>query len=541
MWRTASGVSSVVQRRDVLLGAAGLALASPALGQGSGPTGGSRVLRFIPQSDLGILDPHITTAYVTRHHGFLVFDTLYGMAADFSVSPQMAEGHVVDADGKRWTITLRDGLRFHDGEKVRAADCAASIRRWAQRHPLGQELFARLAELSAPDDRTLVFRLNKPFPLLADALGSLVTPCCFIMPERLAKTEITKPITEMTGSGPFRFVASERVQGSRFVYQRFAEYAPREGGTPSWTAGPKRVNVERVEWVVTPDTATAAAALQSDETDWWENPTADLLPVLQKNRNIVVENPNPTGLLGYGRFNHLQPPFNNPGIRRALLGAINQADFMTAVTGTDTSLWRDKVGFFPPGTPLASDAGMAALTGPRDLEKVKREIIAAGYKGEKVLVLVATDQPNLNALCQVGSDMLKKVGMNVEDAAMDWGSVVARRANREPVEKGGWSIFFTFWTGLDVINPGVNQPIRGNGKDGWWGWASSEKLEAQRQRWFDAPDLAGQQAAAREMQATAFEEAPTLPLGQYFQLTAYRRSLSDVPQGMPLFWSVKKA
>ncbi|NOG69614.1 ABC transporter substrate-binding protein [Roseicella sp. DB1501] len=528
-----------MQRRDILLGGAGLALgglAAPALAQPAA----ARLLKFIPQSDLGILDPHITTAYVTRHHGFMVFDTLYGMDAEFRVTPQMAEGHVVEEDGLRWTITLRPGLQFHDGSPVRAQDCVASIRRWAARHPLGQELNARLGEMSAADDRRIVFRLKRPYTMLAEALGSLVTPCCFIMPERLAKTDASKPVTEMIGSGPFRFKADERIQGSRFVYERFAEYRPREQGTPSWTSGPKRVNLDRVEWIVTPDPATAGAALQNGETDWWEVPTSDLLPVLQGNRNIRIDNPNPTGLVGWGRFNHLHPPFDNPGIRRALMGAVSQEDYMVAVTGTDRSLWRDGVGFFPPETPLASDAGLEVLKGPRDVDKVKREIAAAGYKGEKVVLLAATDFPTLNALGQVGNDMLRRCGMNVEFVATDWASVVARRASREPVEKGGWSMFFTFWTGLDVINPGVNQPIRGNGKDGWWGWSSSERLEALRQRWFDAPDLAAQKPLAREMQLAAFEEAPTLPLGQYFQATAYRRSLSDVPKGMPLFWSIKK-
>ncbi|TDH64466.1 ABC transporter substrate-binding protein [Dankookia rubra] len=528
-------------RRDVFLGGAGLtsgaALGFPALAQ----LAGSRVLKFIPQSDLGILDPHITTAYVTRHHGFMVFDTLYGMDAQFRITPQMAEGHVVEEEGRRWTITLRSGLRFHDGAPVRAQDCVASIRRWAARHPLGQELLARLEEMAADGDRRIVFRLKRPYPLLAEALGSLVTPCCFIMPERLAQTDASKQVTDMVGSGPFRFKADERVQGSRFVYERFADYVPREQGESSWTAGPKRVNLDRVEWIVTPDASTAAAALQNGEMDWWEVPTSDLLPLLKRNRNVVIDMPNPTGLIGWGRFNHLHPPFDNPAIRRALMGAVSQEDYMTAVTGTDRSLWRDNVGFFPPETPLASEAGLEVLKGQRDFDKVKRDLAAAGYKGEKVVLLAATDFPTLNALGQVGNDMLRRAGMNVEFVATDWGSVVARRSSRETPEKGGWSIFFTFWTGLDVINPGVNQPLRGNGKDGWWGWSTSPGMEALRQRWFDAPDLTTQKAVAREMQVLAFEEAPTLPLGQYFQATAFRRSLSEVPKGMPLFWSLKKS
>lgn len=528
-------------RRDLLAGAA-----AAAAGQGLLPRAalaqpaGARTVKFIPHADLGIVDPVITTAYITRIHAFLAYDTLYGMDGNFRVHPQMVEGHVVEEDGKRWTLTLRPGLRFHDGEPVLAKDCVASIRRWAPRHPLGQELMARLAEISAPDDRTILIRLNRPYPLLPATLGGVVTPICVMMPERLARTDSARQVTEVVGSGPFRFVAGERVQGSRFVYEKFAGYVPRQGGEMSWTSGPKPVHIDRVEWQISPDPSTSAAALQNGEVDWWEAPTADLLPLLRRNRNVTVDIPNPTGLVGWGRFNHLYPPFDNPGIRRALMGAINQADYMTAVTGTDRSLWRDNVGFFPPETPFASDAGLDVLKGPRDYDKVKREIEAAGYKGERVVMLAATDLPNVHALGQVGHDMLKKCGLNVDYVSTDWGTVVARRASREPPERGGWNIFFTFWTGLDVIDPGVNQTIRGNGTNGWWGWAKSERLEALRARWFDAPDLAAQQAITREMQAAAFEEAPTLPCGQYFPTTAYRRTLSEVPKGLPLFWGLKK-
>jgi peptide/nickel transport system substrate-binding protein len=531
-----------MQRRDVVKNAAlaGLAgtglLTAPSLAQAPG----ARTVKFIPHADLGIVDPIVTTAYITRIHAFLAYDTLYGMDAEFRLQPQMVEGHVVEEDHKRWTLTLREGLRFHDGEPVRARDCVASIRRWAARHPLGQEMMARLAEITAPDDRTIALRFNRPYALVPAALGGLVTPVCAIMPERLAQTDSARQVTEVVGSGPFRFVANERVQGSRFVYEKFAGYVPRPSGEASWTAGPKRVHIDRVEWQITPDPATGAAALQSGEVDWWENVTADLAPVLRRNRAITVEVPNPTGLLGWGRFNHLHPPFDNPRIRRALMGAINQADYMTAVTGTDRALWRENVGFFPPETPFASDVGVEVLRGPRDYDRVKREIEAAGYKGERVVMLAATDLPNVHALGQVGHDMLKKAGLNVDYVATDWGTVVARRASREPPERGGWNIFFTFWTGLDNIDPGVNQTIRGNGAQGWWGWASNEKLEALRAQWFDAPGLAAQQSIAREIQAEAFQSAPTLPCGQYFSLTAYRRSLTDVPKGVPLFWSLRK-
>jgi peptide/nickel transport system substrate-binding protein len=280
--------------------------------------------------------------------------------------------------------------------------------------------------------------------------------------------------------------------------------------------------------------------LQAGEVDWWENPPNDLLPPLRRDRNIGIER-DTLGLLGFGRFNHMHAPFNNARLRRAIIGALEQSEFMTAAWGTERGAWADKVGFFPPNTPFASDAGLGALTSPRDLEKVKREIIASGYKNEPVVLLGATDFPIINALCLVAADLFKRIGLNVDYVSSDWGTVVQRRASREPADKGGWSIFFTYWSAFDVINPAVNQTVRGNGATGWFGWANSPELEAQRTAWFDAPDLATQQAASRRQQEIAFEEAPTLPLGQAFGSTAYRRNISGVlSPSVPMFWNVKR-
>ncbi|MDJ0387150.1 ABC transporter substrate-binding protein [Roseomonas sp. E05] len=530
-----------MDRRDLFRGAAGIAAAGAlprfAIAQGSA----ARVLKFIPQSDLAVADPIVTTAYVTRNHSYLVWDTLYGFDEDYKPQPQMVQGHVVEDGGRRVTMTLRDGLKFHDGEPVRARDCVASIRRWAARDALGQVMMTVLDELSAPDDKTIAFRFKRPFPLLFDALGKPATPVCFMMPERLAKTDPAVAVKEIIGSGPFRWNAKERVPGARVVYDRFEDYVPRADGKVSWTAGPKRVHFDRIEWNVMPDAATAANALQSGEADWWEQPPGDLQIMLRRNRDLSLEIQDPTGLMGMARFNHLHPPFNNPAIRRALLGAVNQADYMTAVIGTDKSLWRDGVGIFTPDTPLANDAGMEVLTGPRDYEKVKRDLAAAGYNGEKVVLIAASDFPSLNALAQVGNDMLQKAGMNVEYISTDWGTVVQRRASKEPVEKGGWSVFFTFWAGIDMMNPGVQQALRGNGQAAWFGWPTAPKLEELRNAWFEAPDLAAQKEIARKIQLQAFEDVPYLPAGQYFQAWAYRRNLSGVLKGLPMFWNVQRS
>lgn len=528
-------------RRQMLGGAAGAAAAAAlprfAIAQG----GAARVLKFIPQADLAVADPIITTAYVTRHHGYMVWDTLYGFDQDYKPQPQMVRGHVVEEDGRRVTMTLRDGLKFHDGEPVRARDCVASIRRWAARDALGQVMMTVVDELSAPDDKTILWRLKRPFPLMFEALGKPATPVCFMMPERLAKTDPATAVKEMIGSGPFRFKQDERIPGARLVYERFADYVPRGDGAPTWTAGPKRVHFDRIEWNVMPDAATAANAMQNGEADWWEQPPGDLQPLMQRNRNLNLEIQDPTGLIAIARFNHLHPPFNNPAIRRALLGAVNQADFMTAVIGTDKSLWRDRVGIFTPDTPLATDAGMEVLTSPRDYDKVKRDLAAAGYKGEKVVLIAASDFPSLNALAQVGHDMLQKCGINVEFVSTDWGSVVQRRASKEPPEKGGWNIFFTFWSGVDMFNPGVSQSLRGHGQAAWFGWPTAPRLEELRNAWFEAPSLDAQKAIARDIQLQAFQDVPYLPCGQYFQAWAYRRNLTGVLKGLPMFWNVQRS
>ncbi len=528
-------------KRRTLLGtaaaAAGLSgLAAPHLARGQG----ARLLRFIPQADLSTLDPHWNTAYVTRNHGFMVFDTLYGVDSAFTVSGQMVAGHVAEDGGKRWTLTLRDGLMWHDGTPVLARDCVASIRRWGTKDAFGQVLLAATDELSAPDDRRIVFRLKQPFALLPDALGKTGVYMPAMMPERLAKTDANTQVTEMVGSGPFRFKADERVSGARAVYERFDGYVPLQSGTPSGTAGPKVAYLDRVVWTTTPDPSTASAALQAGETDWWEFASADLVPLLRRNNRIKVAVQDPVGQVALLRMNWLQPPFNNPAIRRVVLHAVVQSEFLTAMMGDDRSLWHDAAGAFTPGTPLANDAGMAAITAPRDWDRLKQDLKEAGYKGETVALIVPADFPNLKALADVGADMLRRIGMTVDYQAMDWGTLLTRRAKKDPVSEGGWSLFFTFSGGVDQMTPATQLMMRGNGANAWFGWPDDPKLEELRAAWFAAPDAAAQKQVAEQLQLRVFETVPFVPLGQYFQPTAYRTTLSGMLSGFATFWNVKK-
>ena len=360
-----------VKRRTLLTTASAAAasyaqavLPRPALAQGAA----ARTLRFVPQANLTSPDPIWTTATVTRNHAYLVWDTLYGLNTDQQPSPQMCAGHELSDDQLTWRFTLRDGLAFHDGEPVRASDCVASITRWSKRDAFGQILDARLAGLRALDDRRFELRLIKAFPLLPFALAG---NGCFVMPERIARTDPFKQIEEIVGSGPFRFVRNEWISGSRAVYARFPGYQPRQE-PPSFTAGGKVARIERVEWIIMPDPATAAAALQAGEIDWIEQPLIDLLPLLRHNADIRVETNDPYGVIGVIVFNHLQPPFDNVKLRRALLPAVDQSVFVSAVMGSESGTAKTGVGVFTVGSPLANTEGLEVLTGPRDIDLARR-------------------------------------------------------------------------------------------------------------------------------------------------------------------------
>ena len=526
-----------MHRRSFLAAAAGSAalLSRPALAQGQRNT-----LRFVPQSDLTVIDPVFTTAYVTRNHALMVWDQLYGLDSSLRPQPQMVAGHTVEDDGKLWTFTLRPGLRFHDGEPVRGRDCVASIRRWAERNAEGATLMARVAELAAPADDRFVIRLQKPYPGMLGTLARLGPPALVIMPERVAQTPSSQQIRELIGSGPFRWKADERIVGAKVVYERNRDYVPRPDGTPSWGAGPKLVHVDRVEWTVMPDPATAMSALQNGEVDWWENPPNDLLPLIQRSRTIQARRSSPLGIVGTGIFNHLHPPFNNTEIRRIVMEAFSQEDCMAAAAG-EPSMWRAGVGVFPPETPMANDAGMAALTGRKDFEASKKALQAAGYKGERVVLMAASDNPVLAALGEVANDVLRRLGMNVDYVVSDWGTLVQRRSSKAAPEAGGWNMFHTTWYGLDLVNPGVSQMLRTSGGQTYFGWPDVPEVDALRNAWIDASEPAEQLRLAREIQTAALKHAVYIPTGQYFNQTAWTTRLADVPDGLHVFWGARFA
>ena len=526
----------MIKRRTLLAGAAagGLtaSLARPAIAQPA------RVLRFVPQANLANPDPIWTTATVAANHGYMVWDTLYGIDNALASHPQMCAGQTVSDDKLTWEFTLRDGLRFHDGPPVRAVDCTTSINRWGQRNPFGVQLLSQTAEMAPLDDKRFRIRLHTPFPQMLYALGA---EGCFIMPERMAKTSASQQVTEYVGSGPFRFLPKEWVSGASAAYERFDGYVPRSEPA-EWFSGGKVAHFDRVEWVVQPDPATAAAALQTGEVDWVEQPLIDLVGSLKAMPGVQVASYDALGVLAMVVVNHLHPPFDNPAILRAILSATSQQDAVEAVVGDQADLGVVPAGFFVVGCPMANSAGMTALTGPRDIPAAKAAIKAAGYKGEKITLMAPSDLASLLAIAQVTQALWTKLGLNVDFQVMDWGTLVSRRVKQDSPEQGGWNAFCTTWSGLSVSNPGSSFPLQAIGRKGWLGWYSNPAMVTLHDQWLNAPDLAAQKTACEAIQREAFTNPPFLPLGQWKQPWAFRSTLKNfVRCGNVLFWGVERA
>jgi peptide/nickel transport system substrate-binding protein len=524
-------------RRRTFLAAA----LTPALAPVRAGAAPARTLAYVPYTDLAVLDPIVTTNYATRNHALMVFDTLYGVDGSYTPRPQMLAGDRVDDDGRTWILTLREGLRFHDDTPVLARDVVASLRRWGARDILGTLLFAATDELAATDDRTLRWRLKSPFPLLPFALGKTAGNMAAIMPERLALTDPARPVAELIGSGPFRYVAAERVQGHLNVYARFAAYQPRPEPA-DLLAGGKLAWFDRVEWHTLPDAATAAAALQQGEIDWWEQPTTDYWPLLSRRPGLTLDVLDTSGSYRYVRLNWLNPPFDRVAVRRAAMAAISQRDVVTAIAGTDPAMSRTGIGFFAPDSPMASDVGLAAMRDPPDREAARRLLAASGYAGEKVLMSIAATVVPINICGEVVADAWQRIGFDVDFRALEVAASLQQIASKAPVAQGGWCASADGMSGVSARDPSLLANLHTVGRNGGtYGWPLIPEVEALRNRYLAAPDLAARQAICRDIQRLCFEQVPYIPAGIVQQPTAYRSDLAGVLRGLPLFWSVRRA
>lgn len=500
----------------------------------------AKTITAVMHSDLRVIDPGLTTAYITRDHGYMVYDTLLAMDSKFKIQPQMASWKVSD-DKLTYIFTLRDGLKWHDGKPVTAEDCVASLKRWGKVDGMGQKLMDFTASLEATDAKTITLKLKEPYGLVLESIGKPSSIVPFMMPKRIAETPVGKAIPEQIGSGPFKFVQAEFQPGVKAVYEKNKDYVPRSE-PPSWTAGGKVVKVDRVEWITMPDAQTAVNAIQSGDIDFIENPSFDLLPVLKANNELTIKTLSPLGFQTLGRMNFLYPPFDNIKIRRAAFLAASQKPVLDALVG-NPEYYKVCGALFGCGTPLATDVGAETLIKGNGMEQAKKLLAESGYDGTPVVIMAPGDVVTLKAQPIVFAQFLRDAGFKVDVQATDWQTVVTRRASQKSPKEGGWNMFFTNWAGPDIMNPIANVSINGKGKNGgWFGWPEDAKMEELRDKFARSTSPDEQNKIAEQIQERAYEQVTYIPLGQYTAPSVWRTSLKGVLDGpaTPVFWNIEK-
>jgi peptide/nickel transport system substrate-binding protein len=511
--------------------AAGLAVSSPL---------DAKTITAVMHSDLRIIDPGFTSAYITRDHGYMVYDTLVAMDANFQIQPQMADWKVSD-DKLTYTFTLRDGLKWHDGAPVTAEDCVASLKRWGRVDGMGQKLMDFTASIEATDAKTITLKLKEPYGLVLDSIGKPSSYVAFMMPKRLAETPAGQQIKEQIGSGPFKFVQAEFQPGVKAVYEKNNDYIPRKE-PPSWTSGGKVVKVDRVEWITMADAQTAMNALQSGDIDFMEAPAFDILPMLTADKDIKVETLNGLGFQTIGRMNFLYPPFDSVKVRRAAFKAMNQKDVLDALIG-NPEYYKICGAVFVCDTPLATDIGSETLVKGNGMAEAKKLLAESGYDGTPVVIMAPGDVVTLKAQPIVAAQLLREAGFKVEVQATDWQTVVSRRASQKPPKEGGWNMFFTNFTSADAVNPISNSGVGGRGKNGgWFGWAEDAKVEQMNSAFARSSSPQEQKKIAADIQQEVYDQVLYIPLGEYLTPSAWRKSLTGVLGGpaTPVFWNIEK-
>jgi peptide/nickel transport system substrate-binding protein len=508
-----------------------------ALSLGSAPAQ-AQTVTAVMNGDLRSLDPIITTAYIVRNYGYMVYDTLLALDAKNKVQPQMADKWTVSPDGKTYTFTLRDGLKWHDGAPVTADDCVASIQRWAAQDKLGQVMTGLLADMKVVDAKSFTMTFKEPTGIVLRALSKPSGVAPFMMPKRIAQTPPGVPIKEAIGSGPFRFVTGEYRPGVQAVFEKFKDYVPRREPA-SGLAGGKVVKVDRVKWVTMPDQMTAVNALMSNEIDFIEEVPQDLMPMLESSKDVTLTEYKEQGAQNVARLNFTQPPFNNKLIRQAALRAIDQRDVLQAQVG-NPKYYRTCAAFFGCGTLYANDVdGDKFVKG--NIAKAAEMLKQAKYDGTPVVILHPTDVAVLAAMPPVYAQALRKAGFNVQLQAMDWQTVTTRRTSKEPASKGGWSIFSTYQTLAEISDPVGSITIAANGPGAWFGWPDVSAIEKLRLKLALSNDVAEQKKIAAELQHLAIDEVVTIPLGERSVVTATRKNVGNqVSASVPVFWNMTK-
>ena len=508
--------------------AASIAASWPALAQRAAP--GAGTLTLVLESEVVILDPYATTAAITRTFGYHVWDTLFAMAENGEIRPQMVRSHTASPDGLLWTFTLRDGLLWHDGAPVTAADCVASLNRWMPRDPMGRMLQAVLASIEPKDAATFSIALKEPFPLLLDVLGKPNAPVPFMLPARIFPTNPTARITEIVGSGPFVFRADAWRAGDRMVLDRNPRYVPREE-PPDFLAGGKRVKLDSLVLRVMPDDGTAASALAAGEVDYVQYLAFDQLQRLERARGVELMGLSGIHMFqGNFRLNHASGPFADPEVRKVLWHLVDQSSIMQAI-GIPARFARPGCNsFWMCDAPLETAAG--AEPARYDVARAREMLRRTGYKGEPVVMLEVSNSISQTA-ANVFAQALKEAGFTVDEQVMDWGTVLARRANKQ-----GWSLFPVYANGVDMVSPLNHFYIASTCAD-YPGWSCDARIPTLVERFAKAGTLEEKRKLADEIQVIAYELVPSLMWGQFSRPAGYRSRMKGlIRSSFPIFWEV---
>ena len=522
-----------MMRRTLAALAAGAVLASAgsALAQ-------SKVLRFVQNGNLTILDPIWTTAYVTRNHGYLIYDTLFSSDENNAVKPQMVDKYEVSPDKTVWTFTLRDGLEWHDGKPVTSDDCIASIQRWGKRDAMGLKLMDFVKEFKKVDDKTFQMVLKEPYGLVLDSLGKPSSNVPFMMPRAVAETDAFKQIDSQIGSGPFIYQKNDSKPGEKHVYLKNPKYKPRSEQA-SGLAGGKVVKVDKVEIIEMPDTQQQVNAIINDEIDLIEQPPHDLIPLLKKDKGVRLVDWNPLGHQFVIRFNHVVKPFDNPKIRMAALLAMRQEDYLKATVG-EPEYYKVCSAAFVCGTPNAFDAPNGLLVKP-DFEKAKALLKEAGYDGTPIVLMQSTTLPVLTNTAPVTKSLLEQAGFKVDMQSMDWQTLVTRRTKKDPADKGGWNILHTFSVAADILNPISTSYMVAQGDKSWFGWPTDPEMEKLRDAYSKETDPAKAKQLAKAVQDRALETAQYGWIGQWYGPGASRANVTGwLKAPVPVMWNIEK-
>ncbi|MGA2551628.1 MAG: ABC transporter substrate-binding protein [Burkholderiaceae bacterium] len=500
----------------------------------------TKTLKIVAHADVKILDPTFTTAYITRNFGYMVYDMPFGQDSNGVPRPQMVDKYTTSKDAKLWTFTLRPNLKFSDGSPVTADDVVASLERWTARDSIGRAMTAISdAQWKAVDAHTFTLTLKEPFGLVLEGLSKPSGFPPVIMPARIAKLPTTSPITEVLGSGPYIFKRDEWVPGNKVVFVRNPNYVPRTEPANALSGG-KKITFDRVEWLYIPDSNSAIAALQKGEVDFVEIVPPDYITPLRADPNVKLGSGGPWQ--GWLVLNQLFPPFNNPKARQALLKAVNQERFMAGMGFPLDMRMAYCPSFFTCGGPNETAAGSEPYRTP-DVAKAKQMLADAGYKGEKVVLLVPSDVTYLNAEALIAAQTLRSIGVNVDMQTMDWASIGARRAKRDPPESGGWNVYSTVAGGFDVNSP-INSAYLGAACGNTLpGWPCDKELDELRTAWLKETVPAKRKELLDAFQTRAFQAVPYIPTGQYEPAFAVRKEIKGYEKlwgGLPLVWLLDK-